>query len=151
MRTSSVGKANSGVTLIEMMVVVAIVAALAGLSFPAVSAGLDSVRLASASDSIAGLFNTAMNRADRRGEIVEIAVAPRENVIWLHSSQPGFEQKLEMPAGVRILGEPVLYMLMPGDPPPAIGIEIRNEKGSRRLVRVDPVTGAPRIERLDRR
>ena len=43
----SVGRTSNqhGVTLIEMMVVVTIIALMAGISFPAVSAGIDSVRL----------------------------------------------------------------------------------------------------------
>ena len=44
---------QSGVTLIEMMVVVVIVSIIASLSFPALTSGLAGVRLSSASGSAA--------------------------------------------------------------------------------------------------
>jgi hypothetical protein len=37
-------------------------------------------------------------------------------------------------------------ILMPGGTAPRIAIELKNRKGSRRVVRVDPMTGIPRIE-----
>jgi len=54
------GRGQGGVTLIEMMIVVAIVGLMVGITFPAVSAGLDSVRLASATDSLASFLNAAV-------------------------------------------------------------------------------------------
>ena len=72
------------------------------------------------------------------------------------SSEPGFERRLEVPDGVRI--EAVLpeieehegvrrFLLQPGGTPPRIGVRIANARGARRIVRVDPMTGSPRIER----
>ena len=60
-----------GVTLVEMMIVVAIIGLIVGISFPAVSAGMDSVRLASATDSLASFINAAVNRAERRQQPLE--------------------------------------------------------------------------------
>jgi hypothetical protein len=40
---------------------------------------------------------------------------------------------------------------MPGGVPPRIGVELRNSRGSRRIVRVDPITGVPQIEILETR
>src|SRR5271157_3151118 len=42
-----------GVTMIEMLVVVAVLAIVVGVSIPSISAGLDSIRLASTGDAIA--------------------------------------------------------------------------------------------------
>ena len=57
-----------------MVVVVAIIALIVGLSLPAASAGLDSVRMVSASDSVAAFLNAAVNRAERRQQPVELVV-----------------------------------------------------------------------------
>ncbi len=138
------------------MVVVAIIALLAGLTFPAISAGLDSVRLSSATNSVASFLNSALNRADRRQEVIELAVSARENALWLHSVEPGFERKLELPEGVRIEEvlprlpqpdqDPRRFLLLPDGTPPGIGIQIANRRGAQRIVRVDPTTGLPEVE-----
>ena len=152
----SPGRASSrGVTLIEMMTVVAIIGIMAGLFFPAVNAGLQSVRMVSAADSIATFLNSALNRAERRQDVIEIAISVKENAIRLASSEPGFERRLDMPEGVRIAGvlpaldesvDPRTFIIQPGGTPPRVGVEIANERGARRIVRVDPMTGVPRIE-----
>jgi hypothetical protein len=37
-------------------------------------------------------------------------------------------------------------MLMPGATVPGIGIQLANGHGARRIVRLDPMTGFPRVE-----
>jgi prepilin-type N-terminal cleavage/methylation domain-containing protein len=157
MPISSPGRASSrGVTLVEMVTVVAIIGIMAGLTFPAVSAGLASVRMVSASDSVAAFLNAALNRAERRQDVIELSISVKENVIRLASSEPGYERKLELPEGVRIAAvlpaldesvDPRTFMIQPGGTPPRVGVEIANDRGARRVVRVDPMTGVPRVER----
>ncbi|HWB95097.1 MAG TPA: prepilin-type N-terminal cleavage/methylation domain-containing protein [Bryobacteraceae bacterium] len=145
-----------GITLLEMLVVVALIALLAGLTFPSVSAGLDSVRLRSATNSVVAFLNAALSRADRRQEAVQLSVSIDHNALWVDSVEPGFVRRLEMPEGIRI--EEVLpklameergprrFLLLPGGTPPRIGVQIVNSRGNRRLVRVDPTTGVPNVE-----
>src|ERR1035441_6770048 len=66
--------ARRGVTLVEMVVVVAIISLIVGLSLPAASAGLDSVRIVSATDSVAAFLNAAVTRAERRQQPIELVV-----------------------------------------------------------------------------
>jgi len=40
------------------------------------------------------------------------------------------------------------YLLLPGGAVPRLGIEIANRKGVRRIVRVNPMTGVPEVERV---
>lgn len=148
---------RSGVTLVEMLIVVAIVGLIAGISFPAVSSGIDSLRLASASDALVSFLNGALNRAERRQQPIEVSISIKENAVYLASTS-GLLRKLEMPAGVTIQAVwpklpvepegPRRVLLLPGGTAPQIGIEIRNRKGTRRIVRVNPMTGIPQIERL---
>jgi hypothetical protein len=71
----------------------------------------------------------------------------------LYSNEAGFERELKMPDGIVI--EAVLpkteepeyrLMLMPGASVPGIGIQLVNGRGGRRIVRLDPMTGFPRVE-----
>ena len=138
-----------GVTLIEMMVVVAIVGLMAGLSFPAVSSGLDSIRLHSAADSVASFLNSAMNRAERRREVIEVVVDPAKNQLALYSSEPGFTRILEMPHSVAVAGENLRHVfLMPGASFPRFVVELANAKGARKRIVIEPVTGTPRISNV---
>jgi prepilin-type N-terminal cleavage/methylation domain-containing protein len=145
-----------GVTLVEMLIVVAIVGLMVGITFPAVSAGLDSVRLASATDSLASFLNAAVNRAERHQQPMELIISPKDNLLTLYSNEPGFTRELRLPEGIAI--EAVLprnpddpqgarrLILMPGATVPGIGIQIANSRGTRRIVRLDPMTGFPRVE-----
>jgi len=151
----------TGVTLIEMLVVLAIIGLMAGISFPAVSAGIDSVRLRSATDSLAGFLNGAVTRAERRQQPVEVVISPKDNALKLYSTEPGYVRELNMPDGVTI--EAVLpqqdppdegprrLILMPGGTVPGIGIQLANRHGSRRIVRLDPMTGFPRVESVQKK
>lgn len=151
---------NSGVTLIELLVVLAIIGLLAGITFPSVSAGIDSVRLRSATDSLAGFLNGAVTRAERRQQPVEILVSVKDNALRLYSTEPGYMRELNMPDGITIeavlppdpgeLG-PRRLILMPGGAVPGIGIQVVNRHGSRRIVHLDPMTGFPRVESVEQK
>jgi prepilin-type N-terminal cleavage/methylation domain-containing protein len=151
-------RSQSGVTLIELMVVVAIIGLIAAISFPSVTSGIDSLRVNQAANSIVSFLNSGLNRADRQQLIVEIIVSTAENTLTMRSVDPKFFRKLEMPEGVRIARilpevpgqeQPPArdYMLFPGGTVPRFGIELTNRRGDHRLVRVDPITGSPIIER----
>lgn len=148
-----------GVTLVEMLIVVAIIGLIASISFPSVASGLESLRLTQATDSIVGFLNGALNRAERRQQAIEVAVSVQDNALFLASSEPGFSRKLEMPDGVKIVAvwpklleednQPRRFLLLPGSTVPRLGVEIVNRKGARRIVRVNPITGVPDIERVE--
>src|SRR5436305_5044358 len=114
MPISSVGESRSagreahgtqGVTLLELIVVVAIVGLIVGISFPAITAGLDSVRMVSATDSVAAFLNAAVNRAQRRQEAVELIIDPKENQLSAYSNDPTFTRELKLPEGIAFESE----------------------------------------------
>jgi prepilin-type N-terminal cleavage/methylation domain-containing protein len=154
MRISSAGS-NAGITLIEMLVVMSIIGLMAGISYPSVAAGIDSVRMRSATDSVSTILNYAADHAERRQQPVEIVIAPKENTIALLSTEPGFQRQLKLPDGIAIeslLPEipdeegPRRVIVMPGGTAPGIGVQLVNRHGAHRLVRLDPMTGFPRVE-----
>lgn len=151
-----VGTSSAGVTLIEMMMVVGIVGLLAAITYPSVASGVDTLRLRSQADAVASFFNTALARADLRNQAVQILVLPAENAI-IARTEAGLLKRLDFTDGVRIarvLPElpdrdpaiPRRFLLYPGGAPPRAGVILRNMRGRQKLVRVDPLTGAPVIE-----
>ncbi|MDR3699472.1 MAG: prepilin-type N-terminal cleavage/methylation domain-containing protein [Candidatus Sulfopaludibacter sp.] len=162
MPISSVGRTGNrrGVTLIEMVVVVAIIGVIVAVSLPSATAGIDSVRLASATGSVASFLNAAVNRTERRQIPMEVVIEPKQNRLSVYSEDPGYTRELKMPDGITIeavlAGQPVSsedgerapfrLLLVPGASTPGIGVQLANQHGSRRIVRLDPMTGFPRVE-----
>jgi type II secretory pathway pseudopilin PulG len=149
-------KPETGLTLIEMIVVVGIISLIVGVSLPAVTSGIDSLRLNAATTSVVSFVNSGLNRAERRQQAVEITISKSENALTMRSTEPGFFRKLELPEGVSIthilpeLPENPdalrVFMLYPGGAPPRFGVQLINRKNVERIVRVDPITGVPRVE-----
>jgi hypothetical protein len=84
-------------------------------------------------------------------------ISKADNTLWLHSSEQGYERRLQLPDGIRI--ESILpefqdedaeasrsFLLYPGGTVPSFGITVVNRKRAARIVRVDPMTGVPRVE-----
>jgi prepilin-type N-terminal cleavage/methylation domain-containing protein len=150
-------RTRRGITLLEMIVVVSIIGLMVGLSFPSITAGLDSVRMVSATDSVAAFLNAAVTRAQRRQQAVEIIISPRENLIAMYSND--YTRELKLPDGVFV--EAVLpamsesgdmaqrFILMPGGTVPGISIQLANRRDTHRLVKLDPMTGFPRVESVN--
>jgi hypothetical protein len=142
------------------MMVVFIIALMAGVSFPAISSGVDSLRLRSAGEEAATMLTAAMNRSERRRTPVEIVILPVENSITLTSIEPGFRKLYHPGNGVTIAGVlprapgadprlPRQFIVYPGGSAPRIGILLANASGVRRLVRLDPVTGVAESRTLE--
>ena len=161
MLTSLVGRTSSrrGVTLIEMMMVVMVMSLMAGVTFPAISSGVDSLRLRSAGEEAASILTAAMNRAERRRVAVEIAVSPIDNVMLLTSVEPGYSKRFRPVDGVTIAAilprvpadprPPRRFLVYPGGSAPRLGLILANARGMRRLVRLDPITGIAESRTLE--
>ena len=157
MPISPTGNSQRGVTLMEMMVVLAIISLIVAVSFPNAVAGLENIRLSSAAGSTASFLNAALNRAERWQQPVELLVSVKDNSVMMRAPGVGFEKRLALPTGVKVSAiwpaspqdgdEQRRFLFLPGAVPPRIGIEIVNRRGVRRIVRVDPITGVPQIER----
>jgi len=139
-----------------MLIVLSLIALIAGMVAPSVSAGLDTLRLRSTSDAIIGFLNAALARADTRQQVVEILISPRDGSLTATSGDRGFHKVLQIASPIRILAvQPALaadaedqgqtrrFLVYPGGSVPKISIEIGNAEGRKRLVSIDPITGVP--------
>jgi prepilin-type N-terminal cleavage/methylation domain-containing protein len=160
MPTLSAGRTSrgsqAGVTLIEMLVVVGIIGIIAAITGPSVAAGLDAVRMASATQSVAAFINGAVNRAERRQQPIELVISLKENKFTMYSNEPGFVRELKLPDGIAIdavlpaeeeVGDGIRRLiLMPGASVPGIGVQLINRRGGKRRIKLDPMTGFPHTE-----
>jgi prepilin-type N-terminal cleavage/methylation domain-containing protein len=162
MPTSSVGTTNrrsnqAGVTLVEMLIVVALVGLLASVTYPSAAAGIDSMRLRGASNEVVSFLNVALERAARHQQVVEIRISPLENAMVARTADGSFTRAAQIVDPVRILSvrpippgaDPRIlrrFLVYPGGSIPRIGIEIGTSSGRKKIVSVDPVTGMPRSE-----
>lgn len=150
-------KHDRGVTLIEMMMVVMLFSLLAAISYPSITAGLDSVRLVSAADSVVSFLNYGLTHAERRQLPVELAIDKNDATLRMTSPEPGFQRRLQMPDTIRIQAilpelpqdtdaqQPRRFLLLPGGTVPRLGVVLANGRGTLKTVRVDPITGAPQV------
>ena len=132
--------------------VVAIIGAIVGISVPALTAGLAGVRLSSAAGSVASFLTSSMNRVERREQAAAIVITPSRNILQLFTAATGETAvtTLDMPSGVVIEGdEPRRFQLYPGGAFPRMSVVLRNEKGARRSVTIDPITVVPSIRRVE--
>lgn len=135
-----------------------LIALVTGIAYPSAAAGVESLRLRSVSDTVVSFLNTAIDRASRRQQVIEVWIAPKDNVLIARSPDLEFSRRLELPEGYRILTvlpaaevnpeEPRRFLMYPGGSVPRIGVEIANRAGSKRMVSVDPFTELTRAERV---
>ncbi len=135
-----------GVTLIEALIVVAIIGIMAAISFPAVTSGLDSVRLRSASDSVASFLDAAMNRAERHRVVVEVVLDPKANRLAMYSTEPGFVRTLDLPQNIALAATvEQRVLLIPNGTFPRFVVDLKSAHGGKRRIAIDPVTSTPQI------
>ncbi|HTQ57646.1 MAG TPA: prepilin-type N-terminal cleavage/methylation domain-containing protein [Bryobacteraceae bacterium] len=155
MPISSTGNRARGVTLMELMVVLAIISLIVAISFPSTMAGLENIRLSSGARSVAAFMNAAANRAERRQQAMELSVSVKDNAITLQSADATYARRLNLPRGVVVdavlpplpepSDEPRHFLFLPGAAPPRMAIEVANPHGLRRIVRLNPITGVTEI------
>jgi prepilin-type N-terminal cleavage/methylation domain-containing protein len=149
-----------GVTLIEMLVVMALIALLAALTLPSLTTGMDSIRLRSAASNVISTFNLALTRADRLQEAVDVTVSPARHLIEARTMATGIVRRAELPPEVNIAhvfpeegietaskdGFPPdrHFIVYPNGAVPRITLDLVNEHGTHRFVLLDPITGVAR-------
>ena len=166
MPTFSVGRnsaryaRSAGVTLLEMLVVVSLIALMVGITFPSITAGMDSLRLRSAAGEVVSMFNSALTRADRLQDAVELNVSLQRRSIASRAIRSNVTRQIDLPQGIHIAhvypedsrwafdesGVPVdrHFIVYPNGAVPRIVIDLTNDRGAHRIVMLDPITGVAR-------
>jgi len=80
---------HRGLTLLEMVIAIAVVAVLASLAIPSMAARLDRQRAVAAAETLAADFNEARFEAARQGRAMHLLVQPGNAWCWSVASNPG--------------------------------------------------------------
>lgn len=138
------------------MIVAALIALVAGITFPAATSGIESLRLRSAGDSVSHLLSAAIDHAQRRQQVIEVWISPEDNVLIARSPDVAFQRRLDLPSAFHITAiqppaevpenAPRRFLMYPGGTIPKIGIELTSQSGRKRWITVDPLSGLPRAE-----
>ncbi len=136
---------TSGLALIELLIVMAIVGLMLGIAYPNVSSGLDGIRLKTSVSRAGAFWAAARQRADRYQEVVQVTVDPAANEIRALSAESPWRESYRLDESVRIVGlkEPVNYLLYPGTPSPQFELRFTAASGGSAGLRVNVLTGVP--------
>ena len=145
MRVTRRLRGESGVTLIELLIVMAIVAVVVGIAYPNVTAGLDGIRLKTSADRAGAFWSAARQRADRYQQVVQLIVDPKKNELRAASVDGQWKDALafDQHLSIRRPGERASYFLYPGSPSPKFELLLGAEDDTVAGVRVNILTGVP--------
>jgi hypothetical protein len=131
-----------------------------GITFPSIMVGIDSLRLRSAAGEVASMFNSALTRADRLQDAVELNVSPQRRFIASRAVRTNLTRQIDLPQGIHIAhvypedlrwavddsGRLVdrHFIVYPNGAVPRIEIDLANDRGAHRIVMLDPITGVAR-------
>ncbi len=161
MPTSSVGKTRrgaaraAGVTLIEMLVVVALISLMVGISYPAITSGIDSLRLNAATNSVVSFLDYGLSRAERRQQMVEITISKPTTRSRCDPASPASPQAPDAGRRLHRAGASAIarqsrsqaqFPALSRRHRAPLGLQLINRRNVQRVVRVDPITGVPRVE-----
>jgi hypothetical protein len=111
---------------------------------------------------MASFLNAAIDRAERRQQAVELRISPAEDALGARSADSSFAAVMSLPDSIAIAAieppminaegqnQPRRFLLYPGGTLPRIAIELVTREGRKRRVTVDPVTGLPRSETVEK-
>ncbi len=137
--------ATAGITLIELLIVMAIAGLVMGVAYLNVSSGLDGIRLKTMADRSGAFWSAARQRADRYQQVVQVVIDPKKGELRAASVEGDWKDELAFGDALRVAqpGERTAYMLYPGAPSPKFEILLAASDEGATGVRVNVLTGVP--------
>lgn len=144
---------DRGVTLVELVIVLAILGLLSGLTAPRVGEWLDDWRLRAAAERIAQTLRAARSRALYEQRPVMVELLPRELKVRISQPGSGFRSEFALPAGVewgeeegRFSSEVWRVLLPPSGAVEERDLWLRNRAGKTRKIHMDFLLGSAGVE-----
>jgi general secretion pathway protein H len=143
-----------GVTLVELLVVMALASILLAIVFPAVGSGLGTLELRSAARKLAAAARYAHDQAVYRRKTYQLEIDGGAGAIGVADLEGKDARRFELPGSVRIEiltpGDGVgnsqerRYFFLADGAAPSFNVRLANSRRSL-LVESDPLTGAARV------
>jgi len=156
-------RAEAGVTLLELLVVVALASVLLAVVFPSVGAGLRTLELRSAAQRLAASARYAREQAIHRQRFYELEIDAEAGTISVGDiertgtdASSRARRSFELPASVRVEritpeepGSPPRrrFLFSPDGASPAFEITLSNDR-RQAVVTSNPLTGFPKVTEL---
>ena len=158
-------KQQRGVTLLELIVVVALASVLLAVVFPSVGAGLRTLELRSAAQRLAASARYARDQAVHRQRFYELEIDAEAGTVTVTDFAGESRRSFELPASVRVerilpeenafphvqarVGHPQArrFLFSPDGSAPAFEIVLGNDR-RQAAVRSNPLTGFAKVEEL---
>ena len=165
-------KQQRGVTLLELIVVVALASVLLAVVFPSVGAGLRTLELRSAAQRLAASARYARDQAVHRQRFYELEIDAEAGTVTVTDFAGESRRSFELPASVRVerilpeenafphvqarvghpqarVGDPQprRFLFSPDGSAPAFEIVLGNDR-RQAAVRSNPLTGFAKVEEL---
>ena len=156
---------EAGVTLLELLVVVALASVLLAVVFPSVGAGLRTLEVRSAAQRLAASARYARDQAVHRQRFYELEIDAEAGTVTVTDFAGESRRSFELPASVRVerilpeedafshvrarVGQarPRRFVFSPDGNAPAFEIVLGNDR-RQAAVRSNPLTGFPKVEEL---
>jgi len=143
---------NDGITLMEMLVVMTIIGLLASVATPAVTAGMETVKLRTSAERLAATLRLARVSAVRTRHYFQVTVDPQARRVELRDLESDFVRDWQLPETVSMkLQRSLLLQFAPDGSVPSLHMELENSR--RRIVAVDldAFTALPSVRTADER
>jgi len=142
-------KLQSGITLVELLIVMVLIAVLTAVAAPSVGSGVETVRLRSSAERIAATFRTAHERAIRTHHYMEVSIDPKSNDVELRDLESGTLSAWEIPNTVTVkAGQRLAFLLYPDGGAQAMQVTLENVRGRQTEITMDPFTLLPAVREV---
>ena len=151
-RLTARGSSERGLTLIEILVTVAIIAVMVGVSYPTFTRGLDGIRLRTSVSRAGTFFHRARQQADRRQRAVQFRVDPEKQMLSAAAIEDPWRDEFRFEDGIKVVfpTELATLILYPGQPAPEFRLRLANHAGTRAGLKVNVFTGVPEKWEVER-
>jgi prepilin-type N-terminal cleavage/methylation domain-containing protein len=131
-------RARRGVTLIELVVVMALIGLLAGVAAPAFLSST-TAQSSTAGQRVTALIASARARAVEQGTVVTMTIDPATNRFWV--DHPDTSGVIELPEGSLLHGDARVHFRFEPSGQVAADLLVVDERGTLRPIRFDRWTG----------
>lgn len=140
-------KRNAGITLMEMLMVMTIIGLLASVATPAVTAGMETVKLRNSAERLASTLRMARERSVRTRHYFQVTLDPQTRRVELRDLEGDFVREWEMPETISMnVDRPLLFQFAPDGSVPSFHVELENSRKRTANVDLDSFTALPTVK-----